>query len=292
MSRPWPNPPAVVREVEDLNALARRVKNREKKSRKDQLMHAKRQAADVVAAHKLAKAQGKKWADWCEAAGLSRMQANRYERFGRRNVTLRFRALGEDQQWEEWQRIQGNVGQEEDGPEEAERPGTTTYTTTSSPPPGPPRLTEVTVRPGPTIGGEFEVVRTEARYMTARRKEEGEPRQEGGQAGGQAGGGIKSLGVGMAHAAAAVDCLKRIPKDDALRERGFQHVTDWVRHNGGDEAAEVYRQVGPLLDELDEAGRRKEGRVTPAAVRRITTELRRALSLLFPGLAPEEDGEA
>jgi hypothetical protein len=41
----------------------------------------------------------------------------------------------------------------------------------------------------------------------------------------------KSRGVGVARANEAIDCLKRIPKNDALRKRGFQIVTDWIRHN-------------------------------------------------------------
>ena len=44
------NPPAAVRAVEDLKALAKRVREREAKSRADQLAHAKEQAADVYAA--------------------------------------------------------------------------------------------------------------------------------------------------------------------------------------------------------------------------------------------------
>lgn len=42
---------------------------------------------------------------------------------------------------------------------------------------------------------------------------------------------IKSRGVGVRRANEAVDCLKRIPKHDSLRARGFQIVTDWIRRN-------------------------------------------------------------
>jgi ParB-like chromosome segregation protein Spo0J len=42
---------------------------------------------------------------------------------------------------------------------------------------------------------------------------------------------IKVLGVGVARANEAVDCLMRIPKNDALRKRGFQVVTDWIKRN-------------------------------------------------------------
>ena len=41
----------------------------------------------------------------------------------------------------------------------------------------------------------------------------------------------KIKGVGVFRANEAVDCLKRIPKNDALRKRGFQIVTDFIRHN-------------------------------------------------------------
>ncbi len=41
----------------------------------------------------------------------------------------------------------------------------------------------------------------------------------------------ESRGVGVRHANEAINCLKRIPKNDGLRKRGFQIVTDWIRHN-------------------------------------------------------------
>lgn len=40
-----------------------------------------------------------------------------------------------------------------------------------------------------------------------------------------------SRGVGVARANEAIDCLKRIPKNDGLRKRGFQIVTDWIKLN-------------------------------------------------------------
>ncbi len=42
---------------------------------------------------------------------------------------------------------------------------------------------------------------------------------------------IKAKGVGVIRAHEAINCLTRIPKNDALRKRGFQIVTDWIRHN-------------------------------------------------------------
>lgn len=42
---------------------------------------------------------------------------------------------------------------------------------------------------------------------------------------------IKARGVGVDRAHEAINCLKRIPKNDGLRKRGFQIVTDWIRDN-------------------------------------------------------------
>jgi transcriptional regulator with XRE-family HTH domain len=39
------------------------------------------------------------------------------------------------------------------------------------------------------------------------------------------------VGVGVIRAHEALNHLTRIPKNDALRKRGFQIVTDWIRHN-------------------------------------------------------------
>jgi ParB-like chromosome segregation protein Spo0J len=38
-------------------------------------------------------------------------------------------------------------------------------------------------------------------------------------------------GVGIIKANEAINSLSRIPKNDALRKRGFQLVTDWIKHN-------------------------------------------------------------
>lgn len=38
-------------------------------------------------------------------------------------------------------------------------------------------------------------------------------------------------GMGIIRANEAINCLTRIPKNDALRKRGFQLVTDWIRRN-------------------------------------------------------------
>jgi ParB-like chromosome segregation protein Spo0J len=41
----------------------------------------------------------------------------------------------------------------------------------------------------------------------------------------------ESRGVGVRRGNEAIDALKRIPRNDALRKRGFQLVTDWIRNN-------------------------------------------------------------
>lgn len=41
----------------------------------------------------------------------------------------------------------------------------------------------------------------------------------------------KSRGVGVQRAHEAIACLKKIPVNDGLRKRGFQIVTDWIKHN-------------------------------------------------------------
>jgi hypothetical protein len=42
---------------------------------------------------------------------------------------------------------------------------------------------------------------------------------------------IKERGVGVIRAHEAINCLTRIPKNDASRKRGFQIVKDWIRKN-------------------------------------------------------------
>lgn len=42
---------------------------------------------------------------------------------------------------------------------------------------------------------------------------------------------VKVKGVGIVHANEAINSLTRIPKNDALRQRGLQLVMDWIRHN-------------------------------------------------------------
>lgn len=41
----------------------------------------------------------------------------------------------------------------------------------------------------------------------------------------------KARPIGVLRANEAIDCLKRIPRNDSHRERGFQVVMDWIKHN-------------------------------------------------------------
>lgn len=63
----------------------------------------------------------------------------------------------------------------------------------------------------------------------ARKNEVTEPSENNGPEHSQPPG--KRRGVGVIRANEAVNCLTRIPKNDPLRKRGFQIVTDWIRHN-------------------------------------------------------------
>src|SRR5262249_60206546 len=63
-----------------------------------------------------------------------------------------------------------------------------------------------------------------AHEATPRGKEEGEEAPEV-----RTNGEIKVRGVGTVRAQEAINCLSRIPKNDALRERGFQIVMDWIK---------------------------------------------------------------
>ena len=95
MRDPLSDPPGIVRQAEDLSGLAKRVAARERKSRTSQLNHAKAQAADVLAARRLAK-RGQ-WGSWCAKAGLKSTQAWCYVEFGKLSVTEGFSALPEDE---------------------------------------------------------------------------------------------------------------------------------------------------------------------------------------------------
>ncbi len=108
---------AEVRPAEDMWARADKVRQREKKSRKDRLVCAKEQAVDAYASRREAK-RGQ-WGKWCERAGLSQKQAWRYVEFGKSVVTTDFPALSEDEQWSVWERISDNAppDEEEDKPE-------------------------------------------------------------------------------------------------------------------------------------------------------------------------------
>jgi hypothetical protein len=100
-----------------------------------------------------------------------------------------------------------------------------------------------------------EVQRAEATKPKRRRRYEGTREKPAptaaagpnGQAAEQEGRGIKGKGIrwgvealnwarrmppeGRMYAYQIITCLSRIPRNDKLRKRGFQIVTDWLRHN-------------------------------------------------------------
>jgi hypothetical protein len=94
--------------VENLATLARRVRDRERKNRTDQLEHVKRQAADVRAARLQCEKRGQ-WKSWCKKADLSPIRGRQFNQLGKLIVTIAFQGMTEDEQWAEWQRIQGNT---------------------------------------------------------------------------------------------------------------------------------------------------------------------------------------
>jgi len=63
--------------------------------------------------------------------------------------------------------------------------------------------------------------KTDRKNARANRVISEEPEEENG----------KPRGVGVIRANEAINCLIRIPKNDRLRKRGFQIVTDWIKAN-------------------------------------------------------------
>jgi len=86
----------------------------------------------------------------------------------------------------------------------------------------------------------------------------------------QTNGEIKSRGVGITRAEEAIDCLKRIPKNDALRKRGFQQVTDWIWHQENGEAYAPEQGTGDALKKW-----RSNLEYAALCVNQIATGLRR-----------------
>lgn len=76
----------------------------------------------------------------------------------------------------------------------------------------------------------------EQQEEVAKAKERREPKrpreqQQEPAPAGQVNGVIKPLGVGIVRANEAINSLKRIPKNDALRQSAFKLVRDWMRRN-------------------------------------------------------------
>lgn len=72
---------------------------------------------------------------------------------------------------------------------------------------------------------EQDAIADRAMASNGRRRQRCEDSAEGEQPEG------KSRGKGVILANEAINCLTRIPKNDALRKRGFQLVSDWIKAN-------------------------------------------------------------
>ena len=97
----------------------------------------------------------------------------------------------------------------------------------------------------------------------------------------------KVRGKGIMLANEAINCLTRIPQDDALRKRAGQLVTDWIKTHitkptKAEREAEFaartrLKDVWPLLDELDYWGKAHEGQMSPVAIKQLAIKLRRVI---------------
>lgn len=87
--RELPMRPAMVAPADDLNQLAQKINNRERKAGKDLLEHAKQQGVDLINAKKQCK-HGQ-WQDWItnHVAGISLITATRYMRIARNWDTIK-----------------------------------------------------------------------------------------------------------------------------------------------------------------------------------------------------------
>ena len=73
----------------------------------------------------------------------------------------------------------------------------------------------------------------------------------------------KIMGKGVILAHEAINCLARIPKNDPLRKRGFQIVTDFIERNGGSDEP---------IPEADKP-RRKRGEPEPPELRQYISDM-------------------
>jgi hypothetical protein len=112
------NPPAAVRQAEDLESLAKRINAREKKSRKDAVQHARQQGEDLLAAKE--RCGHGEWMKWCrDNLSIKRTQINCYITFAK----LPAAGNSEDELWEQWQKVQGHDQDEEAPPPEPDFTG-------------------------------------------------------------------------------------------------------------------------------------------------------------------------
>ncbi len=93
----------------ELRDLAKKINRRERRSRQDQLEHARRQGIDLIRAKELCK-HGE-WLSWLsENVELSESRCQHYMQFAKTIVT---REMTEEEAWAEWQRISGNKTKEQ-----------------------------------------------------------------------------------------------------------------------------------------------------------------------------------
>jgi hypothetical protein len=71
--------------------------------------------------------------------------------------------------------------------------------------------------------------RVRTHHSVSKEPDDQEPEEERDPATGT----FKLRGVGLRLAHEAINSLARIPKNDVLRKRGFEVITDWIRRNHG-----------------------------------------------------------
>ena len=90
---------------------------------------------------------------------------------------------------------------------------------------------EVTVTTASSIAAQPTELQKPLLDAALQKRQQKSPKAKPGKSNGKAKPAGEFQGVGVIRANEAINCLKRIPKKDALRKRGFQIVTDWIKHN-------------------------------------------------------------
>jgi hypothetical protein len=222
------NPAAEVRPAEDLDALAYEINAAHKAGKDANLSSLKhyREAGDKLLKARKACGHGT-WLAWLKA-NLTFSQATAY-RYMEWAKLLDSRSLPEDDWEEAWRGIPGNAaGNVADD---------ASYSSTNNLPPDHGVGADDDPDPDPAVA-----TSTEGRQAGAEEAEDA-GQQDAVDDGDDApaapaepepapAGELRPLlGKGVIRAKEATGILSRIPKDDALRKRGFQIVADWIRDN-------------------------------------------------------------